>query len=74
LQMAVSSQFIAQAFELTGTAAKRRWDTIAELLTRAGTDPNWRRPRPSWINYGAGSVSPLLGIQTVPIARRWQLK
>jgi hypothetical protein len=46
LQMAVSCQFIAQAFELKGTAAKRRWDKIAELLTHAGTDPNWRR-RPS---------------------------
>ena len=46
LHMAVSCQFIAQAFELKGTAAKRRWDKIAELLTHAGTDPNWRR-RPS---------------------------
>ena len=46
LQWAVSCQCIAQAWELTGTAAKRRWQKIAELLTQAGTDPNWRR-RPS---------------------------
>jgi DDE family transposase len=46
LHMAVSCQFIAQAFELTGTAAKRRGDKIAELLTPAGTAPNGRR-RPS---------------------------
>jgi putative transposase len=46
LHMAVSCQFIAQAFKLKGTAARRRWDKIAELLTQAGADPNWRR-RPS---------------------------
>jgi hypothetical protein len=53
LQMAVSCQFIAQAFELKGTAAKRRWDKIAELLTHAGTDPNWRR-RPSVLDQLRG--------------------
>jgi putative transposase len=46
LHMAVSCQFIAQAFKLKGTAARRRWDKNAELLTQAGADPNWRR-RPS---------------------------
>jgi hypothetical protein len=44
LHRAVSCPFIAQAFELKGTAAKRRWDKIAERLTQAGTDPNGRRP------------------------------
>jgi putative transposase len=53
LQRAVSCQFIAQAFELKGTAAKRRWDKIAELLTHAGTDPNWRR-RPSVLDQLRG--------------------
>jgi putative transposase len=33
LQRAVSCRFIAQAFELQGTAAKRRWDKSAALLT-----------------------------------------
>ena len=46
LQRAVSCQVIAQAFELQGTAATRRWDKIAARLTPAGTDPNGRR-RPS---------------------------
>jgi putative transposase len=61
LQMAVSCQFIAQAFELTGTAAKRRWDKIAELLTHAGIDPNWRR-RPSVLDQ-------LRGWKRQPLAR-----
>jgi putative transposase len=46
LQLAVSCQSIAQAFDLKGTAAKRQWDKIAALLTHSGKDPNWRR-RPS---------------------------
>jgi hypothetical protein len=53
LHMAVSCQFIAQAFELKGTAAKRRWDKIAEWLTHTGTDPNWRR-RPSVLDQLRG--------------------
>lgn len=61
LQMAVSCQFIAQALELQGTAAKRRWDKIAELLTQAGTDPNWRR-RPSVLDQ-------LRGWKRQPLAR-----
>jgi hypothetical protein len=61
LPMAVSSQCIAQAFALTGTAAKRRWDKIAALLTHAGTDPNWRR-RPSILDQ-------LRGWKRQPLAR-----
>ena len=61
LQMAVSCQFIAHAFELTGTAATRRWDKIAEFLTHAGIDPNWRR-RPSVLDQ-------LQGWRRQPIAR-----
>jgi hypothetical protein len=53
LQLAVSCQSIAQACELKGTAAKRRWQKIAELLTHAGTDPNWRR-RPSVLDQLRG--------------------
>jgi DDE family transposase len=53
LQLAVSCQFIAQAWELKGTAAKRRWQKLAELLTHAGTDPNWRR-RPSVLDQLRG--------------------
>jgi hypothetical protein len=46
LQLAVSCQSIAQAFDLKGAEATQRWNKIAELLTHAGEDPNWRR-RPS---------------------------
>src|SRR2546427_10547292 len=46
LQLAVSCQSIAQAFDLKGVEAQRRWDKIAALLTHSGKDPNWRR-RPS---------------------------
>lgn len=53
LQLGVSCQSIAQAFELTGTEATRRWDNIAELLTHAGQDPNWRR-RPSVLDQLRG--------------------
>jgi hypothetical protein len=53
LPLAVSCQSIAQAFELTGTEATRRWDKIAELLTHSGKDPNWRR-RPSVLDQLRG--------------------
>ena len=53
LQLAVCCQSIAQAFDLRGTAARRRWEKIAELLTHAGTDPNWRR-RPSILDQLRG--------------------
>jgi hypothetical protein len=43
LQLAVSCQSIARAFDLKGAEAKRRWDKIAEILTHSGKDPNWRR-------------------------------
>ena len=46
LQLAVSCQSIAQAFELKGVEATQRWNKIAALLTHSGRDPNWRR-RPS---------------------------
>ena len=44
--MAVSSQRIADAFELEGDAATRMWDRIAKVLTKSGEDPNWRRSPP----------------------------
>ena len=46
LQLAVSCQSIAEACQLQGVIAKRRWEKIAALLTHSGKDPNWRR-RPS---------------------------
>jgi putative transposase len=53
LQLAVSCQSIAQAFELTGAEATQRWTKIAELLTQSGRDPNWRR-RPSVLDQLRG--------------------
>jgi Transposase DDE domain len=53
LQLAVSCQSIAQAFELKGAAAKRRWPQIADLLTHSGKDPHWRR-RPSVLDQLRG--------------------
>src|SRR6266850_5946020 len=41
-RLAVSCQSIAQAFDLTGAEANRRWDKIAEILTHSGKDPNGR--------------------------------
>jgi hypothetical protein len=61
LQLAVSCQSIAQAFDLKGAVAKRRWAKIAELLTHAGRDPNWRR-RPSVLDQ-------LRGWKRQPVAR-----
>jgi hypothetical protein len=61
LQLAVSCQSIAQAFELKGVKAKQRWNMIAELLTHAGRDPNWRR-RPS-------ALDQLRGWKHQPVAR-----
>jgi len=62
LQLAVSCQSIAQAFELQGAEAQRRWDKIAELLTHSGRDPNWRR-RPSVLDQ-------LRGWKRQPLARK----
>src|SRR4029434_3656822 len=53
LQMAVSCQSIAQAFDLQGAEATQRWDKIAALLTHSGKDPNWRR-RPSVLDQLRG--------------------
>jgi len=61
LQLAVSCQSIAQAFELKGARAKQRWNMIADLLTHAGRDPNWRR-RPSVLDQ-------LRGWKRQPVAR-----
>jgi putative transposase len=62
LQLAVSCQVIAQALELKGAAAKRRWQQIAALLTHSGKDPNWRR-RPSVLDQ-------LRGWKRQPVARK----
>ena len=53
LQLAVSCQTIAQAFDLKGVEAKQRWAKIADLLTHSGKDPNWRR-RPSVLDQLRG--------------------
>jgi hypothetical protein len=53
LQLAVSCQTIAQAFDLKGIEAKQRWQQIADLLTHSGKDPNWRR-RPSVLDQLRG--------------------
>jgi len=62
LQLAVSCQSIAQAFDLNGTEAQQRWNKIAELLTHSGKDPNWRR-RPSVLDQ-------LRGWKRQPLARK----
>jgi hypothetical protein len=53
---------MAQAFELHGAEATQRWNTMAELLTRSGKDPNWCR-RPS-------SLDQLRGWKRQPLARK----
>lgn len=53
LQLAVSCQSIAQAFDLKGAQAMRRWQEIAEWLMHSGKDPNWRR-RPSVLDQLRG--------------------
>jgi hypothetical protein len=62
LQLGVSCQSIAHAFELRGAEATQRWNKIAELLTRSGKDPNWRR-RPSVLDQ-------LRGWKRQPLARK----
>jgi hypothetical protein len=62
LQLAVSCQSIAQAFDLKGVEAQRRWDKIAALLTHSGKDPN-RRRRPSVLDQ-------LRGWKRQPITRK----
>jgi hypothetical protein len=53
LQWAVSCQSIAQAFDLKGAQAMRRWQEIAALLMHSGKDSNWRR-RPSVLDQLRG--------------------
>jgi putative transposase len=62
LQLAVSCQAIAQAFDLRGAEATQRWDKIAALLAHSGKDPNWRR-RPSVLDQ-------LRGWTRQPVVRR----
>jgi putative transposase len=64
LQLAVSCQTIAQAFDLKGIKATQRWQQIADLLTHSGRDPNWRR-RPSVLDQLRGwKRQPVGGKQT----------
>jgi hypothetical protein len=62
LQLAVSWQSMAQAFDLKGVEAQRRWDKIAALLTHAGKDPHWRR-RPSILDQLRGWKCPSIARQ-----------
>jgi hypothetical protein len=62
LQLAVSCQSMAQAFELQGAEATHRWNKMAALLTHSGKDPNWRR-RPSVLDQ-------LRGWKRQPLARK----
>jgi putative transposase len=62
LQLAVSCQSIAQAFDLKGAEAKQRWDKIAKILIHSGKDPNWRR-QPSVLDQ-------LRGWKRQPVSRK----
>lgn len=62
LQLGVSCQSIAEACQLKGATAERRWEKIAALLTHAGKDPNWRH-RPSVLDQ-------LRGWKRQPVARK----
>jgi hypothetical protein len=62
LQLAVSCQSMAQAFDLKDVEAQRRWDKLAAILMPSGKDPNWRR-RPSVLEQ-------LRGWKRQPIARK----
>jgi hypothetical protein len=53
LQLAVSCQSIAQAFERQGAEATQRGNKSAALLTHTGKEPNWRR-RPSVLDQLRG--------------------
>jgi hypothetical protein len=52
-QRAVSCQMSAQAVDLQGIDAMRRWQQIADLLPHSGRDPTWRR-RPSVLDQLRG--------------------
>jgi putative transposase len=70
LQLAVSCQSIAQAFDLKGARAKQRWQQLAAVLIHSGRDPNWRR-RPSVLDQLRGwKRQPVMRPQT----RRRHLK
>ena len=58
LQLAVSCQSIAQAFELQEAEATERWNKIAALLTQAGKTPTGAGGHLSSISFVAGSASP----------------
>jgi len=60
--LAVSCQSMAQAFDLKGTTATRRWQQIAALLRHRGKDPHGRR-RPS-------SLDQRRGWKRQPVARK----
>jgi putative transposase len=62
LQLAASCQSIAEACQLKGAVAKRRWEKIAAWLTHSGKDPNWRR-RPSVLDQ-------LRGWKRQPVVRK----
>jgi len=62
LQLAVSCQSMAQALDLKGAAATRRWQQIAAWLLHRGKDPTWRR-RPSVVDQ-------LRGWTRHPVARK----
>ena len=63
LQLAVSCQSIAQAFELKGAEATQRWNKIAALLTHSGRDPELA-PSPIRLK------DQLRGWQRQPLARK----
>ena len=58
LQLAVSCQSIAQAFDLQGAEATERWNKIAALLLHSGKDPIGASGHPSSISCVAGSANP----------------
>jgi putative transposase len=62
LQLAASGQAIAQALDLKGAAAKRRWQPIAALLMPSGKDPHGRRRPSVW--------DQLRGWKRQPVARK----
>jgi hypothetical protein len=62
LQLAVSCQSMAHAFDLQGDEATRCGDTIAAWRTHAGRDPKWRR-RPAVFEQLRGWKRPPLARQ-----------
>jgi hypothetical protein len=58
LPLAVACQSIAQAFDLKGAAAKRRWQQLAAWLTHTGESPTSVVAPRSWISSAAGTANP----------------